>query len=152
MSAWPRPAVSAAIFREGHVLLVERGKEPLRGIWSLPGGHVDPGEPARDAARREVLEETGVTVSLRGLADVMDVIVRAPGGGLQAHYILSVFYGDWVGGEPVAQSDAAAARFVRLADVATYTLTHGAEAVIARAHQLREASQPAADGSCRCGS
>jgi ADP-ribose pyrophosphatase YjhB (NUDIX family) len=57
---WPRPAASAAIFRDGLVLLVERGKGALQGTWSLPGGHVEPGERALAAALREVGDVTGV--------------------------------------------------------------------------------------------
>ena len=144
---WPRPAVSSAIFRDGQVLLIERGKGALRGSWSLPGGHVEPGEPARDAARREVLEETGVACDLIGLTDVLDVIVRTPAGLLQAHYILSVFHGTWASGEPVAQSDAAAARFVSLDGLGAYRLTDGAQSVITRAARLL-----ATEGKSPCGS
>jgi 8-oxo-dGTP diphosphatase len=133
---WPLPAISSAIFRDGHVLLVERGKGALKGYWSLPGGHVEPGEPAREAARREVLEETGVVADLLGLADVLDVIVRAPDGTLGAHYILSVFYGVWVSGTVLAQSDAAAARFVPLDELGAYKLTDGAAGIIAKAAGL----------------
>jgi 8-oxo-dGTP diphosphatase len=133
---WPRPAVSSAVFREGKVLLIERGKGALRGYWSLPGGHVEAGEATRDAARREVMEETGITFELIGLADVRDVIVRSPAGELQAHYVLSVFFGTWTSGEPVAQSDAAAARFVSRDELSAYKLTDGAHAVITRAARL----------------
>ena len=54
---WPRAAASAAIFHHGRVLLAQRSKPPLKGIWSLPGGHIEPGEKAREAAHRELLEE-----------------------------------------------------------------------------------------------
>ena len=135
-SPWPRPAVSAAVFSDGQVLLIERGKGALKGYWSLPGGHVEPGEPAREAARREVLEETGVVADLLGLTDVLDVIVRTPDGALGAHYVLSVFYGLWVSGKVVAASDAAAARFVPLDGLGAYKLTDGATGVIAKAAGL----------------
>ena len=139
---WPRAAASAAIFRDGHVLLVERGKGPMRGIWSLPGGHIEPGEAARAAALREVMEETGVEARLLGLTDVVDVINRDADGVLKAHYILTVFFGDWISGEPEGRSDAADARFVPLADVGQYTLTTGATSVIARAAALRAGALP----------
>jgi 8-oxo-dGTP diphosphatase len=133
---WPRPAVSSAVFRDGKVLLIERGKGALRGYWSLPGGHIEPGEPARIAARREVLEETNVVAELLGLADVLDVIVRSPDGALNAHYVLSVYYGVWASGDVRAQSDAAAARFVALDSLGVYKLTAGAVCVIAKAAGL----------------
>lgn len=134
--AWPRAAASAAIFRGGEVLLVERGKPPTRGIWSLPGGHIEAGETAREAALRELGEETGTTADLVGLVDVHDVIARDADGGLRAHYLLAVYWGRWAGGEPVAGSDSAAARFVPLTEIGRYPMTHGAPAIIRRAATL----------------
>ena len=127
---WPKPAVSIAVFRAGEVLLIERGKGALKGLWSLPGGHIEPGEAARAAALRELVEETGVTADLLGLADVHDVILGDGECGLIAHYVLSVFYGRWVAGEPVAASDAAAAGFFALDEIASLPLSEGAERII----------------------
>ena len=132
---WPRPAVSCAVFRDGEVLLIERGKGALEGRWSLPGGHIEPGEQAREAALREVREETGVEARILDVAAVHDVILRDRHGRLQAHYVLSVFCALWVAREPRAGSDAAAARFVALAELPGYPLTPGAEDVIERARQ-----------------
>jgi 8-oxo-dGTP diphosphatase len=129
-------AASIAVFRDGHVLLVERGKGPRRGIWSLPGGHIEPGETARAAAQRELAEETGVDADILGLVDVHDVIMRRDDGELSAHYLLAVFYGRWRAGEPIAATDVAAARFVPLADVPGMPLTPGAIDFITRAHEL----------------
>ncbi len=133
---WPKAAASAAIFRGDAVLLVERGKPPLSGVWSLPGGHIEPGEPARDAAEREVAEEAGVRAELLGLADVHDVIIRNGAGVLRAHFLLAVFYGRWLAGEPVAATDCRNARFVPLNEIGTYPLTDGAERIIAKAARL----------------
>lgn len=133
---WPRVAASIAVFRDGHVLLVERGKGPRRGVWSLPGGHIEPGETARAAALRELGEETGVSADLVGLVDVHDVILRRDDGALAAHYLLSVFCGRWTAGEPVAATDVVAARFVPVGDIGRLTLTPGAAELIARAHAL----------------
>ncbi|HUS98465.1 MAG TPA: NUDIX hydrolase [Hyphomicrobiaceae bacterium] len=133
---WPRCAVSVAIFRHGKILLAERGKPPLAGVWSLPGGHVEPGETTRSAALRELLEETGITAELSGHLDVHDVISRTTNGELRAHYVLNIFYGIWRTGEPIAASDCRTARFVTLGELATYNLTNGAEDYIRRAHQL----------------
>ncbi len=132
-SHWPRPAASAAIFRDGQVLLVERGKPPRSGVWSLPGGKVEPGERAIEAARREVMEETGITAEIDGLVDVHDVIVRDATGTLTAHYVLSVFYGRWIAGEPVAASDAAAAAFYDVGAIEGLATTPGARDIIRRA-------------------
>ncbi len=135
-NGWPRAAASMAVFRDGQVLLVERGKGPRRGIWSLPGGHVEPGETAREAAVRELLEETSVTADFGGLVDVHDVIYRDDAGALTVHYVLTVYWGRWRGGEPSAGSDSADARFVPLPEIGRYPLTPGAAALIRRAASL----------------
>jgi 8-oxo-dGTP diphosphatase len=132
-SNWPRCGASAAIFRDGAVLLIERAKGALKGRWSLPGGHIEPGETARDAAVREVAEETGVEAAIHGLVDIHDVILRGADGGLLAHYLITVFCGRWRAGEPAAGSDATAARFVRIGDIEDYPLTEGAALLIRRA-------------------
>ena len=141
---WPRCAASAAIFRGPAVLLVQRGKGALQGRWSLPGGHIEPGEMAQAAAVREVREETGVEAELAGLVDVHDVILRQPDGSLLAHYLIAVFCGRWLSGEPRPGDDEIAARFVPVADLddaGRYHLTDGAAALITRAGaQLQAAS------------
>ena len=131
---WPRAGASAAVFRGNEVLLIERGKGALKGRWSLPGGHIEAGETAIAAARREVLEETGIEAHLEGLQDLHDLILRAPDGSLAAHYLIAVFYGRWIAGEPMAGGDAAAARFVPIAGIGAYPLTDGAAALIHLAH------------------
>lgn len=141
-SHWPRVAASVAVIRDGSVLLVERGKGPRRGVWSLPGGHIEPGETARAAAARELDEETGIKAEIIGLIDVHDVILKKDDGEIAAHYLLTVFYGRWSAGEPVAASDVAAARFVPFAEVSGLTLTPGATSFIDRARALVE-SHPA---------
>ena len=137
---WPRPAASAAIFRGRQVLLVERGKGALPGTWSLPGGHIEPGERAMAAALREVGEETGVEVHLMGLTDVHDVLIAGPDGTLTAHYVLAVYFGRWLRGEPAAGDDVRDARFVDIADIGNYRTTPGAQRIIGRARELFDAS------------
>jgi ADP-ribose pyrophosphatase YjhB (NUDIX family) len=135
---WPRCAASAAVFRDGAVLLAQRDKGALAGLWSLPGGHIEPGETARDAALREVAEETGVEAEIDGLVDIHEVILRAGDGRLDAHYVIAVFCGRWRAGEPRPGSDARAARFVPIEELGAYPLTEGAAALVARARaQLR---------------
>jgi len=136
--AWPRCGASAAIFRGGEVLLVERGKGALKGRWSLPGGHIEPGERARCAARRELAEETGIEADLAGLLDIHEVLLKSETGTLIAHYLIAVFFGRWSAGEPVAGGDAAAARFVAIPEVGRYPMTDGAADLIARAWQRLE--------------
>jgi len=135
---WPRPAAAAAVFRGDSVLLVERGKGAPRGLWSLPGGHVEPGETVREAAERELLEETSVTARLEGLADVRDVMIRGAGGRLVAHYVLTIFHGRWLAGEPVAGSDCPGARFFPIVQIAALNLTDGVAEVVGKAQAMRD--------------
>jgi 8-oxo-dGTP diphosphatase len=137
---WPRGAVSAAIYRAGEVLLIERGKSgPLQGLWSLPGGRIEPGEPVRVAALREVLEETGVVAELAGLLDVHEVIRHGPSRRLTSHFLLAIFYGRWISGEPVPGDDAAAARFVPVDAVDRLQMTDGGPEFVRRGWALLNA-------------
>ncbi|HRD74755.1 MAG TPA: NUDIX domain-containing protein, partial [Hyphomicrobiaceae bacterium] len=111
-----------AVFRGDDVLIVERGKG-RRGVWSLPGGHIEPGEKAQAAAMRELAEETGIEAELVGLVDVHDVLIRREDGALSAHYVLVVFCGHWRSGVPVARSDVVDARFVSLSELPAMALT-----------------------------
>lgn len=133
---WPRAAASAIVFQDDRVLLIERGKGALRGYFSLPGGHIEPGERARDAARREVLEETGIAAEIHGLLDVHDVIMRDGTGVLTAHYVIAVHFGRHGSGTALAASDAAWAGYVPVGDIGGLTLTAGAADLIRRAKAL----------------
>jgi len=88
----PLVGVGAVVQRDGKVLLVRRAYEPGRGLWSIPGGLVEVGETVREAAKREVEEETGISVELGELIDVFDNIVRGEAGKVKFHYILVDFF------------------------------------------------------------
>lgn len=108
----PVPAVGVLCLRGDEVLLVRRGNPPRAGEWSIPGGRIEPGEPAKDAALRELAEETSVEAELLGLIDVVDAIFENKAGDLVTrHYVLIDYVARWVSGEPVAGDDAAEARF-----------------------------------------
>jgi ADP-ribose pyrophosphatase YjhB (NUDIX family) len=121
------------VLRGRNVLLAKRGKGVLQGLWSPPGGHIEPGEAAEAAALREVSEETGVSAKLSGLLDVHEIIRRDDAGLLTAHYVLLVFYGHWLAGEPVPGDDASAAAFFPVEGLAGMPLTDGAVPLIHRA-------------------
>lgn len=111
--ASPVPAVGVVCLRGAEVLLIRRGKPPRVGEWSLPGGRIEPGERATDAALRELAEETGVTARITGLIDVVDGIFTEAG----LHYVLIDYAAEWVSGGPIAGDDALEARFVPLDQV-----------------------------------
>lgn len=107
-SMTPVPAVGVVCLRGDEVLLIRRGTSPRMGEWSLPGGRIEPGERAIDAALRELREETGVEARILGLIAVVDGIF--PEAGL--HYVLIDYVAEWISGEPVAGDDAAEAAFM----------------------------------------
>ena len=118
-----------------HVLLIRRGQAPMLGAWGLPGGAQDLGETAEEAARRELLEETGLTVGALKLAGNVDSIDRDDEGRVRYHYTILDFAGLWEGGEPRALSDAADVTWADLSDLARYDLWTEAHRIIALARQ-----------------
>jgi ADP-ribose pyrophosphatase YjhB (NUDIX family) len=98
----PQLAVSAAIFRDGKVLLVRRARPPARGSYSLPGGRVEFGETLHAALHREVDEETALKIEIAGLAGWREVVPATAGGG---HYVIMSFAARWNSGEPVLNDE-----------------------------------------------
>lgn len=98
--ARPIVGIGVVVLRPGGVLLVRRGTPPNVGAWSLPGGAQELGETAEQAARRELLEETGLTVGPLLLAANVDSIHRDPDGRIRYHYTIIDFAAAWTGGEP----------------------------------------------------
>jgi ADP-ribose pyrophosphatase YjhB (NUDIX family) len=132
----PRLGASACVWRGDRVLIVQRGKPPLVGVWSLPGGAVEPGETVKAAACRELMEETGVAAELTQLVDIADVIRRDAQGAITFHYAIACFTGVWTAGEPKAQSDAQAARWASVEELGGLTMTEGTLAIIIKARAL----------------
>lgn len=133
---FPRIGVSACVWRDGKVLLVERGKEPWKGKWSLPGGGLEFGETVRAAAARELAEETGVTADLVKLVDIDDAILRDVAGRAIAHYAIICFTGHWRGGEAEAQDDVTNVQWAEQSALDRLDMTPGTADYIRLAWQL----------------
>lgn len=132
----PILGVGAIIAEGGRVLLVERGNEPLKGIWSLPGGAVEVGEYLKDAVCREVREETGLEVEPVSVVEVFERIMPDPDGRTEYHYVLIDYLCRMTGGELRAESDVSDARWVQRAELASYRITEGTLGVIEKALAL----------------
>lgn len=132
----PVPAVDALVLRGDAVLLVKRGEEPARGLWSPPGGSLELGETVEEAAEREVLEETGVAVRAIRVADIRDFIMKDEAGRVRWHYVLFGVLCEYASGDPVPSSDAENARFLPLKDLAEYDIVPDARESLE--HILRE--------------
>lgn len=125
--------VGAIVVDRDRVLLVERGQEPLKGIWSLPGGAVEAGETLEEAVRREVREETGLEIEPLSLAAVFERIMPDANGRTEYHYVLIDYLCRVTGGELRAASDARRAEWVPREKLASYEITEGTLGVIEKA-------------------
>ena len=132
----PQLAVSAAIFRDGKVLLVRRARSPAKGFYSLPGGRVEFGESLHQALAREIDEETGLRIEIAGLAGWREVLPATSGAG---HYLIMSFAARWVAREPVLNEELDDYRWLApdaLGDLGGLRLTGGLEEVIQAARRL----------------
>lgn len=118
----PYVGVGVVVLRGDEVLLIQRGKPPKAGDWSIPGGAQHLGETVAEAALREVREETGLAVRLGERLGVVDSIQRDEAGRVAFHYTLVDFAAHWVAGEPVAGDDAADVAWVRIDELDRYDL------------------------------
>jgi ADP-ribose pyrophosphatase YjhB (NUDIX family) len=134
--------VGALIFRRGSVLLVERGREPLKGYWSLPGGLVESGERLDDALLREVWEETGLRVKALSVFEIFERIMPDARGRAEYHYVLVDSVCKVVGGDLRAGDDVSRVEWVPRSRLGEYHLTEGTLEVIERAfdHARRKRS------------
>ena len=116
----PVVGVGAVIIDGDRVVLIKRAHEPLKGQWSLPGGGVELGETLEQAIVREVQEETGLDVDVGPIVDILDRIGRDADGRVEHHFVLVDFVCRSSGGVLRSASDADAAAWVTLADLAQY--------------------------------
>ena len=121
------------------MLLVERGRDPLKGYWSLPGGLVETGERLEEAVAREVLEETGLRVKPSGIFEVFERIMRDESGRAEYHYVLVDYVCRVMGGRHAgklrAGDDVSKVEWAALKKLDGYRITEGTREVIEKARK-----------------
>ena len=130
---WPLVGIGVVVLAPRGVLMIKRAKPPRKGQWSLPGGAQELGETVFEAARREVMEETGLTIGILGLVDVVDSIRRDDAGKVQYHYTLVEVLARIPPGaetEPRPGSDADEAAWIPLRDIPGLGLWSETERII----------------------
>lgn len=130
----PILAASAACFRDGKLLIARRAKPPH--LWSLPGGRVELGETAADAARRELMEETGVAADILGFADYHEAVLKDAGGNPARHFVILAFAARWRSGEAMASEELAAVQWVAPGAIEQLETTEGLGEIVAAARKI----------------
>ncbi len=136
MTVRPELAVSAAIFRDGRVLVVRRVRQPAAGSWTLPGGRVELGETLVAAVTREVAEETALTIRVRGLAGYREVILDQAIEGRGRHFVILPFAAQWLSGEVRLNEELGDFGWRTLPEIATLQTTPGLLEILREAERL----------------
>ena len=129
----PYLAVSAAIFRDGRVLIVRRGRPPSFGVYTLPGGGVELGETLEQAVIREVREETGLDIEPLALAGYRQVIMRDPHGRIERHFVILPFAARWIAGDVSLNEELVEADWLLPSELAGLKTTEGLADIVAAA-------------------
>ncbi len=142
----PVVGVGGVVIDEGRALLVRRGSEPLRGQWSIPGGSLELGETLQEGVARELLEETGLVVSVLDLIEVFDRIYVENGAEAAGekqkprfHYVIVDYVCERVSGQACAGSDVTEVAFAREDELAEFHLTELATRVLRKAFAIDRA-------------
>ena len=129
----PYLAVSAAIFRDGRVLIVRRARPPAHGVYTLPGGGVELGETLEEAVIREVREETALDVMPVALAGYRQAIARDAAGKIERHFVILPFAARWISGEISLNEELAEAHWLLPVEIAGLTTTEGLAQIVSAA-------------------
>ena len=119
----PKVGVGAVVLKDDKILLVRRGAPPAQGFWAIPGGTLELGETLKEAAEREILEETGIMICAGEPVFVCDSFDRDTEGRVRFHYVIVDLAADYVSGEVQRGDDALDARWVTRAEISDLTAT-----------------------------
>ena len=133
----PIPAVGVVCLRDHDVLLVRRGTPPMEDRWSIPGGRIEWGERAADAALRELKEETSCEAELLGLVDVVDAVFTRRGEhDAWGHYVLIDYAARWVSGEGAPSEELGRVIWADEQEAGALPLTQGLAELLTRARGI----------------
>jgi 8-oxo-dGTP diphosphatase len=132
----PILAVSAAIIRDGKVLIVRRARPPAHGVYTLPGGGVEVGESLTEAVVREVMEETALTVEPVALAGYREAIIRDGDDRVERHFVILPFAARWLAGEPVLNEELSEAAWRDPSELVGLKTTQGLAEIVTAAYAL----------------
>lgn len=132
----PIVGVGVVVWKSDNVLLVKRGKPPLKNEWSLPGGGQHIGETIREAAHREVFEETAIQIKNLQLVEVVDAIFPTTDGQVEYHYTLIDFVAEWKNGQPIPGDDTIEARWFRREEIERLEIWSETKAIIDKSRQI----------------
>ena len=133
----PLVGVGAILLKRDRILMAQRGKEPLKGWWSLPGGALETGESLADGVRREVREETGLEIRPLGVLEIFERIMRDSNGEPEYHYVLIDYVCRITGGTLCAGDDVCRVEWVRRSELVKLQITEGTLGVIEKAFRER---------------
>jgi 8-oxo-dGTP diphosphatase len=133
----PFLAVSAAIVRDGKVLVVRRARKPAINLYTFPGGGVELGETLTEAVIREVREETALAIDPVALAGHREAIVRDADGRVERHFVILCFASRWLAGEPALNEELDDWRWVAPVELSAMRTTDGlAEVAVAAIERI----------------
>ncbi len=132
----PFLAVSAAIFRDGKVLVVRRARKPALNLYTMPGGVVEAGETLAEAVAREVREETALQIEVLTLAGHREAVMRDAQGRVERHFVIMCFAARWVSGEPVLNEELDEAHWLDPSEIAGLRTTDGLAEIVASAAEI----------------
>jgi ADP-ribose pyrophosphatase YjhB (NUDIX family) len=129
----PFLAVSAAIFRDGKVLVVRRARKPALNLYTMPGGVVEAGETLAEAVAREVREETSLEIEVLTLAGHREAMMRDAQGRVERHFVIMCFAARWVSGKPTLNEELDEAHWLLPSEISGLRTTDGLAEIVADA-------------------
>jgi 8-oxo-dGTP diphosphatase len=132
----PMVGIGGVVISNGRALLVRRGRAPLEGQWSIPGGVLEVGETLVDGVRRELLEETGIEVRVGELLEVFERINVDADGRPRYHFVVLDYLCEALRGEARAGSDVTDVAWAAPAELGKYSVSETATRVILKAFEM----------------